>query len=285
MTDETAAFGARLYACRQSAGLSQQELAERSGLSIRTISNLEHGRTRWPYPESVHRLADALDLRDGTRGDFIAAAGRRLIHAAADSVTRAPEDRLPRAGREPIVPRQLPASVRQFVGRAEELRVLTGRLDGAGALGPETLVMSAIGGTAGVGKTALAVRWAHQVADRFPDGQLYVNLRGYDPGEPVPAADALAGFLRALGVPGGGYPGGGGGTGGPVPQPAGRAADIPAEAEERAARYRSLLAGRRMLVVLDNAARVEQVRPLLPGSQGCVTVVPAAGAGGVPGGR
>ena len=109
-------------------------------------------------------------------------------------------------------------------------------------------MISAIAGTAGVGKTALAVHWAHQVADRFPDGQLYVNLRGYDPGQPMPAADALAGFLRALGVPG---------------------QDIPPEVEERAARYRSLLAGRRMLVVLDNAGEVEQVRPLLPGTPAC----------------
>ena len=83
-------------------------------------------------------------------------------------------------------------------------------------------MISAIGGTAGVGKTALAVHWAHQVAGRFPDGQLYVNLRGYDPDQPMPAADALAGFLRALGVPG---------------------QDIPPEEDERAARYRSLLAG------------------------------------------
>jgi tetratricopeptide (TPR) repeat protein len=103
-----------------------------------------------------------------------------------------------------------------------------------------------------VGKTALAVHWAHQVADRFPDGQLYVNLRGYDPDQLVPAADALAGFLRALGVPG---------------------PDIPPEPDERAARYRSLLAGRRMLVVLDNARSVEQARPLLPGTPACVTLV------------
>ena len=113
-------------------------------------------------------------------------------------------------------------------------------------------MISAIGGTAGVGKTALAVHWAHQVADRFPDGQLYVNLRGYDPGQLVTAADALAGFLRALGMPG---------------------QDIPPEPDERAARYRSLLAGRRMLVVLDNAGSVEQVRLLLPGTPACVTVV------------
>jgi tetratricopeptide (TPR) repeat protein len=98
----------------------------------------------------------------------------------------------------------------------------------------------------------VAVHWAHQVADRFRDGQLYVNLRGYDPGQPMPAADALAWFLRALGVPG---------------------QDVPADEDERAARYRSLLAGRRILVVLDNARSAEQVRPLLPGSPACAVVV------------
>src|SRR5262249_38597225 len=114
------------------------------------------------------------------------------------------------------------------------------------------VLISAIGGTAGVGKTALAVHWAHQVAGRFPDGQLYVNLRGYDPDQPVPPGDALAGFLRALGV-----------------------ADhaIPAEPGERATMYRSVLRERKLLVLLDNAGTREQVRPLLPGAPGCVTVV------------
>jgi tetratricopeptide (TPR) repeat protein len=103
-----------------------------------------------------------------------------------------------------------------------------------------------------VGKTALALQWAHQVTGRFPDGQLYVNLRGYDADEPVPATDALAGFLRALGVDD---------------------AAIPPDPAERAAQYRSLLAGRRMLVLLDNAREAHQVRPLLPGSGGCVVLV------------
>ena len=98
------------------------------------------------------------------------------------------------------------------------------------------MVVSAIGGTAGVGKTALAVHWAHQVAGRFPDGQLYVNLRGYDPDQPMPAADALAGFLRALGVPGQDIPAGRGRTRRPVPQPAGRAADAGGAGQRRVGR-------------------------------------------------
>jgi tetratricopeptide (TPR) repeat protein/transcriptional regulator with XRE-family HTH domain len=275
MSDDAAVFGDRLRACRYAAGLSQGTLAERSGLSIRAISDLERSRTRWPHPDSVRRLADALELRGPARAEFF-----RTLAAGAADVTR-PQASLARRGAgadlplqpdegaggllpaspggeqgraghaRSVVPRQLPGPARLFVGRDAELAALTGLLDEAAAGTPSAVVIAAIGGMAGVGKTALAVRWAHQVADRFPDGQLYVNLRGYDPGHPLPAADALAGFLRDLGVPG---------------------QDVPAEAGERAARYRSLLAGRRVLIVLDNAAETEQVRPLLPGSPGCVTV-------------
>ena len=251
MTDDVAVFGRQLRERRRSAGLSQEELAGRSGVSIRAIANLERGRTRWPHSGSVRRLADALELQDPARAEFYAAAGRRLVREAAASARAASGDWLVRAGGGQMVPRQLPGSVRQFVGRDAELAVLTGLLECAGRTSAAA-VISAIGGTAGVGKTALALHWAHQVAGRFPDGQLYVNLRGYDPGRPMPAGDALAGFLRALGVAG---------------------PDIPDEADERAAAYRSLLAGRRMLVVLDNAREVGQVRPLLPGSPGCATVV------------
>jgi tetratricopeptide (TPR) repeat protein len=150
-----------------------------------------------------------------------------------------------------VVPRHLPADPRHFTGRRDELHALSRLLCDARQPGG-TVVISAISGTAGVGKTALAVHWAHQAAASFPDGQLYVNLRGYDPGQPMPAAVALAGFLRALGV---------------------RGQDISADEDERAAAYRSLLAGRRVLVVLDNAGSAEQVRPLLPAAPGCVVLV------------
>jgi DNA-binding SARP family transcriptional activator/Flp pilus assembly protein TadD len=158
--------------------------------------------------------------------------------------------------RAPVVPRALPNAVSRFAGREDELATLTGLLEQAPGQTPEqapgTVVISAIGGTAGVGKTALAVHWAHQVAERFPDGQLYLNLRGYDPGQPMSPDAALATFLQVLGVPG---------------------PEIPADADERAVRYRSLLAGRRMLVLLDNAGSVDQVRPLLPASAGCMALV------------
>ncbi len=103
-----------------------------------------------------------------------------------------------------------------------------------------------------MGKTALAIRWAHTAAGHFPDGQLYLNLRGYDPRDPLAPGDALASLLRALGLPG---------------------PEIPAEPEERAARYRSIMAGRRILVVLDNARDVDQVRPLMPGAPGSTVIV------------
>src|SRR5262249_31324668 len=150
------------------------------------------------------------------------------------------------------VPRQLPAAVAYFAGRTPELANLTGLL-GSRAERGGTVVISAIGGTAGVGKTALAVVWAHQVAERFPDGEVYVNLRGFDPGGSVMApAEAVRRFLDALDVP---------------PE------RIPVDLDAQATLYRSQLAGKRMLVVLDNARDTAQVRPLLPGAPGCLVVV------------
>jgi DNA-binding SARP family transcriptional activator/tetratricopeptide (TPR) repeat protein len=146
------------------------------------------------------------------------------------------------------VPAQLPLDVPGFTGRRAELAWLDITLDS----GIDTVPVAVISGTAGVGKTALAVRWARTVRDRFPDGQLYVNLRGYHPEQPMPPADALAGFLAALGVVG---------------------ADVPQGLDDRAARYRSETADRRMLILLDNAHSVEQVRPLLPGGDTTVAVV------------
>jgi DNA-binding SARP family transcriptional activator/Tfp pilus assembly protein PilF len=148
-----------------------------------------------------------------------------------------------------LAPRQLPIGVRHFVGRTAELKELTGLLDEAAS----AVVISAIDGTAGIGKTALALHWAHQVAARYPDGQLYVNLRGFDPsGAPMQPAEAIRGFLDAFAVP---------------------ADRIPLTLQAQAGLYRTLVAGRRVLVMLDNARDVEQVRPLLPGSGSCLVVV------------
>jgi tetratricopeptide (TPR) repeat protein len=148
-------------------------------------------------------------------------------------------------------PRELPPDVTGFTGRADQLAALDQLLDSAGAAAP-AIVISAVSGTAGVGKTALAVHWAHRMASHFPDGQLYVDLRGYDPGQPVSPASALQAFLRTLGL---------------------RPSAIPTEQAELAARYRTMVAGRRMLVLLDNAHSVDQVRDLLPGTPSCLVVV------------
>jgi tetratricopeptide (TPR) repeat protein/DNA-binding XRE family transcriptional regulator len=254
MAEDARGFDVRLAGCRLLAGLSQQELAERSGLSVRTIGNLERGRARWPHPETVRRLADALELRGGARDEFMADIDPRAARGAAVAVPAAGGQASPAAGSGTPVPRQLPAGVRLFTGRQAELDFLARLLDARGAPdGGGTVVISAIGGTAGVGKTALALHWAHPAAGRFPDGQLYVNLRGFDPsGTPATPAEAVRGFLHALGVP---------------PE------RVPAGADAQAALYRSLLAERKMLIVLDNARDEGQVRPLLPASPASVVII------------
>jgi DNA-binding SARP family transcriptional activator len=224
------------------------------------ITELQHLTRLHPLREYLHVLLMLALCRDGRRGEALAAyqQARRIL---IDELGLEPGAELRDLHQRiltgdpavalggPAVPNELPAAVPHFTGRAEELRELTALLSEET---PATVLISAIGGTAGVGKTALAVQWAHQVVGRFPDGQLYVNLRGYDPGQPLSPADALAGLLRALGVPGQG---------------------IPPGQNERAGRYRSLLAGRRVLVVLDNARSAEQARPLLPATPGCAALV------------
>jgi DNA-binding SARP family transcriptional activator len=167
----------------------------------------------------------------------------------------------------PVVPRELPGTAPHFTGRDAEQRAMTRLLTGTALTGTalagtalagpgerpaHTGLLYAITGPPGVGKTALALHWAHQVADRFPDGQLYLNLRDYAGDRPMPAADVLTSLLTTLGV---------------------AEQDIPAGITERVAKYRGLLASRKMLVLLDNAVCADQVRPLLPAAPGCVAVV------------
>jgi DNA-binding SARP family transcriptional activator/tetratricopeptide (TPR) repeat protein len=152
----------------------------------------------------------------------------------------------------PVVPRQLPAAPWYFTGREKELDRLAVIAGGAGAQAG-TVVISAIDGMAGIGKTALAVHAAHRLAGRFPDGQLFLDLHGYTQGHPPrTASGALEWLLQALGVP-----------------PEG----IPPDGEQAAALYRQRLAGTRTLIVLDNAAHEAQVRPLLPGGGSCLVLV------------
>ncbi len=202
------------------------------------------------------RGAEALECYAMARSRLIEALGaepgRELqsVHLAILKSERPEPGSASRSAPLPV-PAQLPSDVQGFTGRHDELDELDRLLIEAGDKST-AVVISAVAGTAGVGKTALAVRWAHRVRDAFPDGQLYVDLRGYGPDRPIPAEKALARFLTNLGV-------------------AGR--DIPLDVDDRAARYRTEINGRRMLVVLDNAASVEQIRPLLPGTPSCSVVV------------
>ncbi|MEU9455542.1 BTAD domain-containing putative transcriptional regulator [Streptomyces sp. NPDC048277] len=207
------------------------------------------------------RLADELGVQPGPE---LQAAHQRVLGRAhtrstgtgpaepAEGAEGAAEAVAARPAVATVRPAQLPVDLAAFTGRRSELarvRALLPTTDEP----PSTVVISAIGGMAGVGKTTLAVHWAHSVAGRFPDGQLYVNLRGFHPsGSIMSAAEAIRSFLDAFGVP---------------------AQRIPAGLDAQAALYRSLLADRRVLIVLDNARDTEHVRPLLPGAPGCMVVV------------
>jgi tetratricopeptide (TPR) repeat protein len=229
---------------------SVRDIARQVGCSRTTVSRAfsEPGVPRWGLLELIvetlggdverfHRLWLAAS---GTGDDRPAETGDVAGHGAA--VTAPPAA---------FRPRQLPADVFGFTGRVGQLAELDALL--ARGSGSNAVAICAVAGTAGVGKTALAVHWAHRVADRFPDGQLYVNLRGFDPtGSPVTPAEAILGFLDAFEVP---------------PE------RIPASLAAQVGLYRSLLAGRRVLVLLDNAHDTDQVLPLLPGAPGCLAVV------------
>jgi DNA-binding SARP family transcriptional activator/tetratricopeptide (TPR) repeat protein len=202
--------------------------------------------------------ADALELYRATRRRLIEELGsepgtelQRVHQAILRGEVEAGGEPTP-APPTPAVPTALPADVRGFSGRETELARLDGLLsavDGSSA----AVTIAALTGLPGIGKTWLAVRWAHRVRDRFPDGQLYVNLRGFAAsGTVLDPADAVRRFLDALGVP---------------------AQRMPVDPESRSALYRTLLAGRRVLILLDNARDTAQVRPLLPGAPGCLLLV------------
>jgi DNA-binding SARP family transcriptional activator len=213
------------------------------------------------YHEVRRRLADELGVAPGPD---LSAAHTTLLHDGDAPHPAARPSRLhlvrTPAGPAPAgvpVPAQLPADVPDFSGRDAELAALDDLLGPSAASpgppGSSAVTIAVLSGTAGVGKTALALHWAHRAAHRFPDGQLYVNLRGFDPsGAAMDPAEAVHRFLYALDLPGG---------------------RIPGDPDAQVALYRSRMAGRRMLVVLDNARDAAQVRPLLPGGSGCMVVV------------
>lgn len=221
---ESSPFGRELRRVRDQRGLSLQKFADLVNYSRGYIGKVETG-DKPPTPELAHRCDEVLE-----------AGGTLIALAAAEGAPRLA---------------QLPAAAATFVGRQTQLRQLEDVLVGEGPPGAPRTV--AIDGPPGAGKTALALRLAQQIKDRFSDGQLYVDLHGYSPDEhPARPQTVLEEFLIALGL---------------------QASTIPVGVEQRAALYRSLLDGRRVLLVLDNARDSLQVEPLLPGSDGCGVVV------------
>ena len=200
------------------------------------------------YAKARQRIAEEIGSEPGPA--LQALYQRVLRHRPPAPATQSTVVTAPRPG--PPGPAQLPRDIAGFAGRRADLE----RLDTATAQlasQPTAVVICGLWGTAGVGKTTLAVHWAQRSRDRFPDGQLYVDLRGFDPaGSPMSPAEAVRGFLDALAVP---------------PQ------RMPSGVEAQAALYRSLIAHRRMMVLLDNARDADQVRPLLPGAPGCLVLV------------
>ncbi|MER7274922.1 tetratricopeptide repeat protein [Dactylosporangium sp. NPDC000244] len=243
--------------------LRHAELALAAGQAHRCLPALRDLAAAHPLHEPLHARLIAVLAAEGRQADALAVYGRirqRLVGelgvepgpdlmAAHRRVLRqepavVPQAPAPVAAPARPAPAQLPADLQAFAGRGDAVAALD-------RLGSAAVIV--VSGTAGVGKTTLAVHWGHRVRARFPDGQLYVNLRGFHPtGDAVTAAEALHGFLTALGLPPG---------------------RVPGDLEARAAQYRTLLSGRRMLVLLDNARDADQVRPLLPAAPGCVALV------------
>jgi tetratricopeptide (TPR) repeat protein/transcriptional regulator with XRE-family HTH domain len=230
-------FASMLRQLRAGAALTQEELAKAAGLNPRTVSDLERGLATTPHKDTVRLLAGALQLGGSARVEFEAAARG---HTGPGRF---------RGGGVAAATRTLPRDIASFTGRQPELAELADAAAGAGGV----VSIHAIGGMAGIGKTAFAVHAAHRLAGRFPAGQIFLPLHAHTPGQqPVGPADALASLLLTIGVPAG---------------------QIPADLAARTGLWRDRLAGRQMLLVLDDAADSEQVRPLLPGGGGSLVLI------------
>jgi transcriptional regulator with XRE-family HTH domain len=230
-------FAGVLRGLRARTRLTQEQLAAAAGLSPRTVSDLERGLATTPHQDTVRLLADALRLGGWTRVEFEAAARGRVAPGRA------------RGGGPAAATRTLPRDIASFTGRQHELAELAEAAAGTGGV----VSIHAIGGMAGVGKTAIAVHAAHRLAGQFPSGQIFLPLHAHTPGQqPVDPADALASLLLTIGVPAG---------------------QIPADLQARTGLWRDRLAGRRLLLVLDDAVSSEQIRPLLPGAAGSLVLV------------
>ncbi len=237
VTDQPAVdFGGLLRELRVKAQLTQEELAETAGVSPRTVSDIERGVSRKAHRDTARLLADALHLIGPDKARFEAVARGRDPGSAGPGAAAA-------------ATRTLPRDIASFTGRQQELQQLAEAVASTGGV----VGIHAIGGMAGVGKTAFAVHAAHRLAERFPGGQIFLPLHGHTPGQqPVEPTDALASLLLTAGVP---------------------AAQIPPGLEARMALWRDRLAGQQLLLVLDDAASSEQVLPLLPGAGGSLVLV------------
>lgn len=233
-------FAGLLRQLRVAAGLTQEQLAAAAGLSPRSISDLERGVNLTARRETVRLLADVLNLTGPARVDFQAAA-RGLGKRQAFPV-----------GGTAAATRTLPRDIGAFTGRQSELRSVLRMAASARQTGG-IVGICAIGGMAGIGKTTFAVHAAHHLAPNFPDGQIFMPLHAHTPGQrPVDPANALASLLLTAGVD---------------------ASQIPAGLEERSRLWRDYLAGKQVLLLLDDATGYEQVKPLLPGAAGSLVLV------------
>ncbi|WP_165956685.1 helix-turn-helix domain-containing protein [Kribbella antibiotica] len=249
LTEESLSDLLRKY--RGRAGLTQAALAAKAGLSDQAISVLERGTRRRPRIDTIRALIKVLRLNKDEAAEFLAVARGKSQSAENPEPEGAPaSETLP-------MPWQLPPAVSDFTGRTAQIEAILDVLrisDGA----PSTSVrLVAVTGMGGIGKTTLAVQAAHKLVDSYPDGHLYLNLRGYGPGKPVSAVDALRQLLRSLGT---------------EPQL------IPDDVEEAAGLLRSQLAGRRVLLFLDNAADAAHVMPLLPGNPSSAAIITSRGS-------
>ena len=247
MAEPELSFAGLLRQLRAEAKLTQEELAEAAGLSPRSISDLERGVSRTAHKDTGVLLADALSLAGPLRILFVAAARGKT---PAAEVLAAREEVGP--GTFAAATRALPRDSAAFTGRQAELAWLIGTVAATAADG-QVVRIHAVDGMAGVGKTTFAVHAAHLLAGSFPDGQFFLPLHAHTAGQrPVGPADALASLLLTAGVP---------------------AAQIPPGLDARAGRWRDHVAGKKILLLLDDAAGHEQVRPLLPGTAGSLVLI------------
>jgi transcriptional regulator with XRE-family HTH domain len=268
-------FGVALRQLRVAGMMSQEQLAHRAGLSVRAVRDMERGRVARPRGDSIRMLAEALDLDTVARTEFVRVSTRSgAVPPQAESIpvvdldldvdlgpvpvpvpaavaVPAPAGAPERDGRRPSAPAQLPLDVPCFAGRRPELAWLNDQTAEA-RWNVEAVTIVSLSGVAGGGKSALAVHWAHSVRNQFPDGQLYVDMRETDTGGRKPAMRCLTDIVTAL-------------------RPTSE--ELPNTLDALTGTYRTLMADRRMLVVLDNVDDSDQVRPLLPGTAGSVVIV------------